>query len=101
MNGPIHEVPRSCLAGAARGIAFEQVAEDDRWEIWMLRTAAGWPTLPMGPGDSRSMFSASQVRRKDNGLHRQRQRMYAHVNGLASSQAQKYWFKSFVWRDRR
>jgi hypothetical protein len=36
MNGPIHEVPRSCLAGAARGIAFEQVAEDDRWEIWML-----------------------------------------------------------------
>ena len=25
------------------------------------RTAAGWPTLPMSPSDSRSMFSASQV----------------------------------------
>ena len=36
MNGPIHEVPLAPRGSEARGIAFEQVAEDDRWEIWML-----------------------------------------------------------------
>ena len=36
MNGPIHEVPLAPRGSEARGIAFEQVAEDDRWGIWML-----------------------------------------------------------------
>jgi hypothetical protein len=59
MNGPIHEVPPRAPR-EARGIAFEQVAEDDRWEIWALGTVrAGLssscdPTLHMLPTTSPS-----------------------------------------------
>jgi Tol biopolymer transport system component len=101
MNGPIHEVPRSRPAGAKRaGIAFEQVAEDDRWEVWMLpldgirkpyaylQTPSNQRMPAFSPdghwlayaSDESGRFEVYVQRfagswRRDNGVHRRRQRI--------------------------